>query len=151
MPIEIAGPLTKKAIPGMCEGAIDMYIGDVGVITRELTWWGYLFSWWDSSLSAVEDLFQLKSTVWYLPGKVLKVPINVIPGTRRVTVQLYNTRNGEYGPIAKTHVKTLTDAILDGAEAYVRWCGEFNGIKGLTIANIERLRTATAPWKPKHH
>lgn len=150
LPLEVAGPISRKAVNIVCEGAIDMYIDDVGVITRELTCWGYLFGWWNSSLLAVEDLLQLRSTVWDLPDMALEVRINVIPGTRRATVQLCNRQGDEYGPIAETHIKALTEALLDGAEAFVRWGGEVGGDSDLTIANIERLRAAPAPWKPKH-
>lgn len=151
LPLEVAGPISRKAVNIVCEGAIDMYIGDVGVITRELTCWGYLFGWWNRSVLAVEDLLELRSTVWDLPDMVLEVRINVIAGTRRITVQLYNRQDEERGPIAETHVKALTDALLDGAEAFIRWGGEIEGDNGLTIGNIERLRAAPAPWKPKQY
>ncbi len=144
VPLEVAGPLTHKAVSGLCEGAIDMYVDGVGVITRDLTWWGYLFDWWREALDAVESLLVLRSVVWNLPGKTLHVAIEIVAGTRRARVQLRARHNPEHGPAVEVHVAALVDALLDGAEQYIRWCGPYDTS---TLERVEQLRRAPAPWR----
>ncbi len=145
IPLRLAGPLPRTA-PAIAEGAIDLHIDDLPILSHNLTDWGYVENWWRSALAAIEHLLHLHPAVWPLEGKVLHLSIDPVPNTRRANIQLRNSRDPSLsGSPIRAHIPTLADALLAEAELFFRWRSPPDA--AALQEHIDRLRSAPAPWR----